>query len=64
MELDPKTNTIEFKQAWHDPERLLQPRSHFSSMLIDKEFLCHGGIGKFGSALDEFVKVNLETFQW
>ena len=49
---------------WHKPERLLQPRSHFASLLVDREFLCLGGIGKFGSALDDFIKVNLETLQW
>ena len=62
MEFDPLQNIIKFKTAWHRPESLLQPRSHFSSLLIDKEFLCLGGIGKFGYALDDFIKVNLETY--
>ena len=64
MEFDPLQNIIKFKTAWHRPESLLQPRSHFSSLLIDKEFLCLGGIGKFGYALDDFIKIDLETFRW
>lgn len=49
---------------WHEPPSLLQPRSHFSSLHIGHEFLCHGGIGKFGCALDDFIKIDLKTFQW
>ena len=59
LELDPQTSTMKNMTPWHKPPSLLKPRSHFSSLLIGHEFLCLGGIGKFGCALADFIKVDL-----
>jgi Galactose oxidase, central domain len=43
---------------------LLEPRKYFAGFFLNDTFYCHGGIDTKGKILNEFISVNLNTFEW
>ena len=64
IEFDLQRKRWEVKHPFHKPEKFFSGRSHVASLIIDKFYLCLGGINKYGFALDEMVMIDMDTFQW
>ena len=61
---DPDTRSYELMTLWHKPERLLTERRYVTTLLVDRQMLCLGGINKHGYGLSDLLSINLETRQW
>jgi len=61
IEFDPETRHYERISLWSNPDKLLSERRYITTLLIDRNLLCHGGINKHGYGLADMLSIDMET---
>ena len=57
-------NTFTYHGVKHLPSKGLLGRKHSAGFLLNDHFYMHGGIDQTNGTIDEFIQINLKTFQW
>lgn len=61
---NPFSKEIDIAKPGDRGERFLKPRKYFAGFLLDGQYYTHGGIDTKGKVLKEFIRIDLNTFNW